>query len=257
MKKIFYSVTAALLSIGLIAGCGSDTAAPGAGEKKVLTMGTSADFPPYEYIDTAKSNEIIGFDVDLAKLLASKVGYEVKVVDGDFSGLITSMQAGKVDFVMAGMEATEERKQNADFTDTYFRDDLVLIIKKDSSIKQVEDLKGKKMGVQVGSIQQSKAEELQKEISFTIETRDRYAELIQEVKANRIDAVIMENIVAKSFLKANADLGTIAIPNPETGGAAIAFPKGSELTEKFNTALKEVKENGELEQLIVKWFGDK
>jgi ABC-type amino acid transport substrate-binding protein len=263
MKKYGFMLVLFVLTACLLVACGAkketNTAVSGSGEavKKVLTMGTSADFPPFEYVDTAKGSEVIGFDVDLAKALANKAGYDIKVQDMDFNGLITAMQAGKVDFVMSGMEATEERKKNADFTGTYFRSDLVMLIKADSGIKTIDDFKGgKSVGVQVGSIQQGKAEELQKTIDFKISNRDRVADLVQELKAGRMDGVLLEQVVAKGYLNTVKGLTTTAIPNGETTGASIAFPKDSTMTAEFNKALEEIKKNGELDKLIAKWFGD-
>lgn len=193
----------------------------------------------------------------MAKALAAKAGYEIKIQDIDFGSLITAMQAGKVDFVMSGMEATPDRQKNADFTDTYYRSDLVMLVRKDGGIKTVDDLKGgKTVGIQIGSIQEAKAKELQKTIDFEITNRDRIADLVQELKSKRMNGVLIEQVVAKGFLGTNGDLTTIPVPNGETGGASIAFPKGSPLTAEFNKALAEVKASGELDKLIAKWFGD-
>ena len=265
MKKYVSLVLAGVLTTGLMAGCGSTnhstttagTSAQPKEQKKVLTMGTSADYPPFEYVNTAKSSDIIGFDVDIAKELGNKVGYEIKITDMDFNGLITALQAGKVDFVMAGMDPTPERQQNADFTSVYYQSDNVMLVKQTSGIKSVDDLKGKLLGVQVGSIQQDKAEELKKNIDFNITNRDRLGDLIQEVKSDRIAGVLMENVVAKGLLASNKDLVSVSIPNKSSAGASIAFPKNSELTKKFDGALQELKQSGELDKLIVKWFGDK
>jgi ABC-type amino acid transport substrate-binding protein len=263
MKNYKSFMLTGILIVGLLAGCttkqesakATQTSGGAAVEKKVLIMGTSADFAPFEYVETAKSSDVIGFDVDLAKLLGEKVGYEVKVMDTDFNGLITAMQAGKIDFVMSGLEATPDRAKNADFTIPYYRDDMVLLIKKDSGIKTLEDLKGKTVGVQVGSVNLTKAEELKKTVDFKIVTRDHIPDVIQEIKSNRVQATVIENVVAKGYLDADAELMTTQIPNSETKGASIGFPKGSALTEKFNKAIQDLKDSGELNELIKKWFG--
>jgi arginine/lysine/histidine transporter system substrate-binding protein len=265
MKKWFSLIVISMFVIGMLAACGTsgDSSNGSAGEggeteeKKVLTMGTSADYPPFEYIDTAKSDDIIGFDVDLAKAIAKELGYEVKVQDIDFNGLIPAIQAGKVDFVLAGMTPTEERKKNVDFSDIYYTARHMIVTPKDSGIKAVEDLKGKTVGVQVGSIQEDKAEELKKTVDFKIENRNRIPELVQEMKSGRFDAAIIEDTVAKGFFEKEKDLTGFEIPDAsaDEAGSAIAFPKDSKLTEDFNRVLNEMKENGELEKLIVKWFG--
>jgi arginine/lysine/histidine transporter system substrate-binding protein len=261
MKKFFSVFMLVALVMSVLVACGTSNSSTSGSEeqaeteeKKVLVMGTSADFPPFEYIDTAKSEEIIGFDVDIIHALADKLGYEVEIKDMDFSGLIAALQAGKVDFVMSGMAPTEERKQNVDFTDSYYRSDLVLLFEEDSKITSADDLSGKVLGAQVNSFQEEVAKELNGTVDFTLETRDRTPDLIQELKSKRFDAVIMEEAVAIGYMSTNDNLKTISVPNGETPGTAIAFPKGSELTEEFNTALKEMIDSGEIDELVVKWF---
>lgn len=106
-------------------------------------MGTSADYKPYEYVEASKSDEIIGFDVDIAKYIGKELGYEVKVKDMDFGGLLASLNSGKVDFVMAGMTPTAERKIML-ISQIYILLQKYDRFKKGSNIKSLEDLKGKK-----------------------------------------------------------------------------------------------------------------
>lgn len=263
MKKIIMLAFSMLL-VGVLAACGTaeKDSANGAGEKaedkEVLVMGTSADYPPFEYVDSAKSEEIIGFDVDLAKAIADKLGYEVQVKDMDFNGLIPALETEQVDFVLAGMTPTEERKKNVDFSDVYYTASHMIVSKKDSGIESLEDLNGKTVGVQLASIQADKAEEIAETVDITIENRNRIPELIQEILAGRFDVAIIEDTVAQGYFEKNEDLAGFTITEDEgEAGSAIAFPKGSELTEKFNAELVKMKENGELEELIVKWFDNK
>jgi arginine/lysine/histidine transporter system substrate-binding protein len=255
MKKVIGLFIIMILAAGLLAGCG-ETKDANAGEKKTLVMATSADYAPFEYIESDKSDEIIGFDVDLAKAIAGKLGYKVEVKDMDFGGLVQSLKSGQADFVLAGMTPTEKRKKNVDFSDIYYTAQHMVISKKDSGIATVEDLKGKTVGVQLGSIQEGKAEEINKTVAIKVENRNRIPELIQELKAGRFDAIIIEDTVAKGYLDKEADLTSFTMSDdPEEAGSAIAFPKDSDLTEKFNQELQKMKENGELQELIVKWFG--
>ncbi|MDQ0858476.1 transporter substrate-binding domain-containing protein [Bacillus sp. V2I10] len=255
MKKVLLFMIS-ILVIGVLAACGSSENESGE-EKKVLKMATSADYPPFEYIDTAKGSDIIGFDVDLAKAIGKELGYEIKVEDMDFTGLIPALQAKKADMVLAGMTPTEERKKSVDFSDVYYTAKHMIISKKGSGIKSVEDLEGKTVGVQLSSIQEGKAEEIAKEVNIKVENRNRIPELIQEMKSGRFDAAIIEDTVAKGYFEKDKELEGITIEDGETeeAGSAIAFPKDSKYTEEFNKVLQEMKENGELEKLVVKWFG--
>ncbi|TRZ37655.1 ABC transporter substrate-binding protein [Niallia circulans] len=256
MKKLMALM---LLMIAILAGCGTsaDDKNSDGSEKKELIMGTSADYPPFEYIDSAKSEEIIGFDIDLANALGEKLGYTIKVKDFDFSGLIPAIQAGQVDLVMSGMSPTPERKENVDFSDIYYTAQDLVITKKDSNINSVEDLKGKTIGVQLASIQEDAAKEIAKNVDVKVENRDRIPQLVEEIKAGRFDAAIIEDVVAQGYLKKDDSLSSFtATEANDDAGSAIAFPKDSSMTEEFNTELNKMKENGELDKLIVKWFGN-
>lgn len=251
--KLILGLIITILTIGTLAACGGG----GNGEeKKTLTMATSADYPPYEFIDTEKGEEIIGFDIDIANYITNELGYELEIVDMDFTTLITAMNGGKADFIMAGMTPTPERLENADFSDIYFTAKHLVVTTKDSGIKTIEDLEGKTIGVQTGSIQEGKAEEIKETVDVTVESRNRIPELVQEILAGRFDAAIIEDTVAAGHFKNNPDLVGFEIQEgEEEAGSAIAFPKNSELTAEFNRVLNEMKENGELDKLIVKWFG--
>lgn len=260
MKKFAALGLSALLMMCVAAGCSQKEKETEKFEsKKILVMGTSADYAPFEYIDTKNNNEIIGFDPDIAKAIGEKLGYKIEIEDIDFNSLIQAMNSDKVDFVMASMTKDEERDKVADFTDVYYEAKNIVLVKKDSGIDSLEDLKGKTIGAQNGSIQQDKAEELNPDLAFgKIELRNRIPELFQEIKVDRFDGLVVEDTIAKGYLKKFPELKSIEIPsNGEENGFAIAFPNDSEYTEEFNKALKEMKENGELEKLIVKWFDDK
>ncbi|CAI9388939.1 transporter substrate-binding domain-containing protein [Niallia sp. Sow4_A1] len=259
MKKL---LTLMLLSIVVVlSACGTSTdenssnSDSGSSDKKVLVMGTSADYAPFEYIDTAKSDDIIGFDIDLANALGEKLGYEIQVKDMDFSGLISALQSGKVDLVLSGMSPTPERAENVDFSDVYYTSKDLVITTKDSNIKTVQDLEGKKVGVQLGSIQEDAANEIAETVKITVENRDRIPQLIQEIKAGRFDAAIIEDVVATGYLNKEDTLTSFPAKEAnQDAGSAIAFPKGSELTSKFNDELKKMQDSGEIDELIVKWF---
>ena len=109
----------------------------------MLKMGTSADYKPFEYIDTAKGDKPIGIDIDIAKAITENLGYELEIQDMDFGGLIAALQNGQVDFVASAMSATDERKKSVDFSDIYYTSKHVIVSKKDSGIKSVDRFKRK------------------------------------------------------------------------------------------------------------------
>lgn len=189
-----------------------------------LVMVTSADYPPYEFRKTATgSDEIIGFDVDIAKYITKELGYQLEVKDTDFSGLIPALQSKRADFAMAGMTPTAERKKNVDFSQIYYEAKNTIVARKGSNFKKPEDLAGKRVGVQLGSTQEKAAQKFK---SVQLKQLNRTSEIIQEVKAGRVDAAIIENTIATGFVAGTPDLefNTIA-SSTEEAGSAIAFPK--------------------------------
>ena len=256
MKKLISLLLMGILMVGILAACGTggeEAENAGDSDKKVLKMATSADYAPFEYIDTKGSGDFMGIDIEIANAITEKLGYELEIQDMDFSGLISTLQSGQADFVMAAMSATEDRKASADFSDVYYTSKHVVVSKKDSGIQKVEDLAGLKVGAQMGSIQEEKAKELSEGTGFTYESRDRVPLLIQEIMAGNLDAAIIEDTVAQGYLEKNKEVEGFTVEDAE-GGYAIAFPKESELTEEFNNALKEMIENGEIDTIVNKYF---
>ncbi|GAB1543950.1 ABC transporter permease subunit [Scytonema sp. NUACC21] len=231
-------------------------AAPSVG-KDTLTMVTSPDYPPYEYYDTkGGQRKIVGFDIDIANTIAKELGFKLRVMESDFNGLIPAVQAQRADFVMAGMTPTAERRKNVDFSIIYYEAKDTIVAPKGSNLTKPEDLSGKTVGVQLGTIQEQNAKKIaQKVPNLQLKQLNKVPEAIQEIKSKRIDAAIVEDTVAKGFAQANSDLEFNIIPSAEEEtGSAIAFPKGSPLVEPFNKVLQQMKDSGELEKLATKWF---
>ncbi len=257
-RQLLFTLTfSATLAVSAIAGCSNQEAATTGGEgEKILVMATSADYPPYEFYQTDNGgSEPIGFDVDIAKYITEQLGYGLEIKDMDFNGIIPSLQSQRADFAMAGMTPTEERQQSVDFSNIYYEAKNTIVATAGSNLKSLEDLADKKVGVQLGATQQETAQKAADKISgMQIEPRNKISELVQEIKAGRIDAAIVEDTVAKGYIKNNPDLEFNTIENEEAAGSAIAFPNGSPLQAEFNQVLQEMKENGKLDQLITKWF---
>jgi ABC-type amino acid transport substrate-binding protein len=243
----------------LLSACGDDAANNEKGnetadteDKKVLEMATSADFPPFESRDTA--GEFEGFDIDLANYIADELGYELKIQDMKFDGLIGALQNDRIDMVLSGMSATDKRKENVDFSTEYNHSGEMFITLKDSDIQSIEDLEGKKLGVQLGTIQEDGAKKIKAEtVDFEIKSLDNANILIQELMSNRIDAAYMDKAVAQGFI-AEQDLAGFDDPTSSSPGMGIAFPKGSDLVEEVNAVLKKAEESGKLQELKDKWL---
>ncbi|MCG3419326.1 ABC transporter substrate-binding protein [Oceanobacillus jordanicus] len=255
MKKTIGIILFIMLVAGGLAACGTSDEASGSSEqdKKVLKMATSADFPPFESRDNEGNFE--GFDIDLAHLIAEELGYELDIEDMKFDGLIGALQADRVDMVMSGMSSTDERKKNVDFSTPYHHSGEMFVTTSESAIESLEDLEGKTIGVQLGTIQEEGAETLSEEYGFEVKKVDDAGLIIQELNSNRIDAGYMDKTVATGFIK---EQGLIGFDDPTTSspGMGIAFPKGSEMVTEVNEVLEKLEDEGKIQELEEKWLSD-
>lgn len=211
-------------------------------------MVTNAEFPPYEFHE---NNDIVGIDADIAKAIAEKLGMELEIQDMAFDSLIPAVQSGKADFTAAGMTVNEDRKKNVDFTDTYAEAAQVIIVKDGSEIATPDDLKGKKIGVQTGTTGDIYAEDIE---NGEIQRFNKGMEAVMALNQGKIDAVIIDREPAKVFVKENAGLKILdeAFTEEEY---AIAVKKGNtELLDRMNGAIKELKESGELQKIVDKYI---
>lgn len=262
MKSLMMLAISSVLAISVLAGCGTankDQASQGGqapAQKQKLVMGTSADYPPYEFHDTSSGkDEIKGFDIDIANYIANEMGFELEIKDSDFSGLIPALQSKRVDFVMAGMTPTDERKQSVDFSEMYYDAKNTIVAAKGSGLTTTDMLTGKKVGVQLGSIQHDEAKKLAETVQgLQVVPLNKIGDIIQEIKSNRVDAAIIEDTVAKGYAASNPDIEFNTIPSNGENGSAVAFPKGSTHVEDFNKAIKKLKDSGEMDKLVKKWF---
>jgi His/Glu/Gln/Arg/opine family amino acid ABC transporter permease subunit len=222
---------------------------------KKIVMGTSPDYPPYESVDAKNNGEIIGMDIDIAKHITSQLGYKLEIASMDFNGLIAALQTGRVDFVMSGMSVTEERKVSVAFSDSYYTARNTIVSSKENPYDSVEQLSGKLVGAQLGSIQDLFAETI---LGAEQKKLNKIADLIQELNSGRIDAAIVEDAVAIEMVNANPKLVLNFLPaTEEDNGYAIAFPKQTALVGDFNRVLNQMKDNGQLQMIIDKWFAEK
>ena len=217
-----------------------------------LVMGTSADYPPYEWhlIKDGK-DEIIGFDIDIAQAIADELGVELEVKDMDFDGLIPALTTGKIDIIIAGMNATEERKQSVDFTDVYYtQTDIVVIRKEDADKFTSEDsLKTAALATQKATVQETYL--LETFPDAEIQSVPKWNTAIMSLTTGKVDAVMMVDTVAKQFIAQNDDLMVANFDiNSTPNAAAIAVAKnGGDFLETVNNIVNEMKESGKIEEL--------
>lgn len=206
-----------------------------------LVLGTSPDYPPYEFING--KNEIVGFDIEIAKELAKDLGVKLEIKDMKFDGLLAALQSGNVDIVLAGMTPTDERKQNVDFSKIYYTSLQGIVVRTEDKDKynSLDALAGKKIGVQKGSIQEGLAKDQIK--NADIKALGKVTDIMLELKNKKVDAIVVEKPVAEAYVNKNPDLSipAVTVTQSEENGSAVAVKKGSsDLIEALNKSLDRI-----------------
>lgn len=215
----------------------------------ILTMGTNAAFPPYEFYD---GENIVGIDAEIAELLAEKLGLTLEIVDMDFSTIITSVQTGGVDIGLAGMTVTEERLENVNFTDSYATGVQVIIVKEDSDIASVDDLEGKLIGVQEGTTGHQYCAEDYGEENVLAYTNGATA--VQNLVQGAVDCVVIDEQPALSFVEANEGLKILDTEYVIEDYAAAVSKENTALLDALNAALAELKADGSIQAILDKYI---
>ena len=221
-----------------------------------VIMATNAEFEPFEYKD---GNDIVGIDPEIAQKIADKLGVELEITDIAFDSCIPAINSGKADFVAAGMTATDERRKNVDFSDPYYNAGQAIIVPVDSDITKKEDLEGKKVGVQTGTTGDSYCTNEDGKSEVKVGEVSRYQkgmDAVSDLMNGRIDAVVIDNFPAQKLAEKNPDKIKVLDDPLTTEEYAIACPKGSELVDTINEVLKEMKDSGELDEIISKYSDD-
>ena len=251
-KKII-AILAAIAIIGAVfAACSAannETPSEAETAKETLVMATNAEFPPYEFHD---GDSIVGIDAEIAQAIADKLGMELKIEDVAFDSIIPGVQAGKYDMGMAGMTVTDERLESVNFSDSYAKGVQVVIVKEDSDIATIDDISGKKIGVQTSTTGDIYASDDYGEENVT--KYDNGAVAVQALLSGKVDCVIIDNEPAKSYVAANAGLKILDTEYVEEDYAICFNKDDTELQEKVNTALKELIEDGTVKTIVDKYI---
>ena len=275
MKKLIAVAMALCMLVGAVCLLGSCDKA----DENTLVMATNAAFPPYEYKD---GDKIVGIDAEIAAAIAEKLGMKLEIMDVDFGAVLTGVAEGKYDMGMAGITVTDERKLTMDFSNTYATGIQVIIVNDGSTITSLDDLwnfneEGDpislkntdiKIGVQqdtTGDIYSSDAiakwgfNDLNEDGSIKNDRVVRYktgAEAVQALKTGKVDCVIIDNEPAKSFVSVNEGIHILGGDNQyAVEDYAICVDKGNtELLDKINKALGELKADGTIDGIINKYI---
>ena len=259
MKKVLALVAACAFAVLAMAGCGSSNNAASSGSgsgAKVLKVGSSVDFAPFEFQDEGQK-EYQGFDMDLIRAIGKEMGYDVEIQNLGFDGLIPALQGKNIDAIISGMSINDERKQNVLFSDPYYQSGLTMVVRdNETAIKSFQDLKGKKVAVQIGT---TSADEVKKIDGVEIKELNTPADCFMELKAGGVGAVVNDPPVNDYYITKNNAQGVKALEEKLTAeDYGIAIGKDNkELQQKVNDALKKLKENGEYDKIFARRFGEK
>lgn len=210
-----------------------------------LILVTEAGFAPYEYYENGK---IVGVDIDIANEIANYIGKELVVKDIAFDSIINELNSGKADFAAAGMSITPERLQEVDFSIEYITSNQVVMVRKDSNIT-MNEIDGKKIAVQLGNVADSYATKNYK--NSKIVRQKKYLTMVEDLKASKVDLIIMDNLPAQEIIKAND--GLKLLPGYLFSDSyGIAVKKGNtELLNSINTVLEKLQNEGKIEEYII------
>ena len=240
----------ALLALPLVAGC-SESGMLLQSDK--LQMGSDTSYPPFESME---GDMAIGFDVELAEAIADKLGVELEVISTAWDGIIPGLKTKKYDIIMSAMTITPEREEEISFSDPYIDSDQSIAVVKGSPIQSEADLKDKVIGVQIDTTGQFKAEEIEEEIGLKeIQKFDTILVAFEALEQGKVDAIINDYPVNAyiSTTRGKTEVPT-KIKTDEQYGIGVR-KDNTELLEKVNEALAELKEDGTYAEIYKKWFG--
>ena len=271
MKKILALIMTAALCAAALSGCSNAVSKQSVDAIKKagkITMATNAEFPPFEYLENDK---VVGVDADIAAEIAKDLGVELEIVDGKFDAVIPSVQSGKASFGAAGMTVTEDRAKKVDFSVKYITSTQYIIVPKDSDVKTIEDLAGKRIGVQLGTtgdfiitdeVEGYKDKDgnpvkgVLQDTGATITRANNAIDATQDMVNGKLDAVVIDKLPAENIVATQATTKTFELVYPDGSNTeeqyAIAVAKGNEtLLEAINKTLQRLMDEGKIDEFVV------
>jgi ABC-type amino acid transport/signal transduction systems, periplasmic component/domain len=214
-----------------------------------VIMSTNAEFEPFEYKD---GNDYKGIDIEISQKIADKLGVKLEINDIAFDSLILDLQAGKSNFVAAGMTKTEDRAKNVDFSDPYFNASQAIIVLKNSKIAKPADLDGKTIGVQTGTTGDDYCTKNVK--AKSVERYNKGMDAVADLIAGRVDAVVIDDYPAQKLVDKNSDKIQKLSESLTTEQYCLAVTKGdAAMLKVVNEVLGDMQKSGDLKKLIDKY----
>ena len=248
-RKLALLLAAALSTVMLLSGCGKK-------DEGTFKVGLEAGYAPFNWTQKDNSNGAVkidkgseyagGYDVEIAKKIAAGLGKELVIVKTEWDGLVPALTSGKIDAIIAGMSPTAERKETIDFSDNYYKSDLVIVVKsggKYDGATTLEDFKGAKITAQLNTFHYSVIDQIEGVEKQT--AMDNFPAMRVALESGKIDGYVSERPEGVSAQAANSNYKMIEFKtgfktSEEDTAIAVGVKKGSELTEKINKILKEI-----------------
>jgi len=261
MKRNFTLLFLLAMVVMVLAACGSSSddesskSKDEGNEKEKLIIGIDDHFAPMGFRD--ENNEIVGFDIDMARAAAEKMGMEVEFQPIDWSTKESELSSGRIDLIWNGYTITEERKEKVLFTKPYLENAQVLVTLADSPITKIDELAGKQVGVQAlsSALDALNKHPISKEVKLN-EYKDNVLAL-QDLKNGRVDAVVIDKVVIEYYMTQEPDTFKILDEELAPEQYGVGVKKGNEaLLDKLQKALDEMNEDGTAAKISEKWFGE-
>lgn len=256
MKNIVKGIIAVVVILIIVIGIFYMNKDTEGNSENTLVVGLDDSFPPMGFRN--ENNEIVGFDIDLAKAVSEELGMDVKFQPISWASKEQELSSGNIDCIWNGFAYNEERAQTMTLTDSYIKGENYFILKNGTTVASQEELKGMKIGVQTGSIQ---AQDLEKsEFGKTVEIIEYGDNLtaFMDLETEGIDALFCSNIIGNYLITSKGkDYETVPSENiTVSNGSVIAFKQGNtKLRDKIQNALAKLNEEGKLLEISEKWFG--
>ncbi|MFW2503117.1 transporter substrate-binding domain-containing protein [Clostridium diolis] len=252
-KSLVGIVLASVMTVGIMAGCGSsknDSAKSGDGNKKYV-IACDAKYAPFSFEENGKYK---GIDVELLDAIAKEEKFEYDLKPMDFNGIIPGLTSNQLDGAIAGMSITDERKQSLDFSDGYFVSGLSLVVNKDNTdIKGADDIKGKNASLKKGTAGAKFAEDNEKKYGLNLSYFDDSPSMFQAVENKNCDFLLEDYPVIAYKIKVDPDSKLKIAGDKLTNvdyGFAVKKGENADLLKKFNEGLKKLKENGQYDKIV-------
>ncbi len=236
------------------------TAAVSDNSSDKLIVARDANYPPMEYIGE-DGTTIIGFDAELAQAIADQMGRELEILDVAWDGIFGTVDTGRADLIISAVSINEDRQENYNLTEAYIANKICIVSASDSGISSVEDLAGKKVGVQTETTSdQFMNEQMENGLDVNADDYFVYDTIISaftDLKNGRLDAVVVDNVVAQYYIGTDSDTYSISWTSDEAEPMAIVLKKGNdELTAEVQAAVDALYEDGTVAEIAAKYFGE-